>query len=125
MSDSLTSYKKFIDGMVDVAKGPSPLAAALREGRPLFVLPSPEERTFNQLANELSAEQKAVLADLLEKERANTVHGVLAFMTWRKYHLSQEGVELDEEPFGTENFYDFVCRLDGDSWPDEDEKDSE
>jgi hypothetical protein len=47
------------------------------------------------------------------------VDGFLASLTWEKYQLSRNGTELAFEPFGTENYYDLMCRLQGDTWPDE------
>ena len=127
MGDGLAEYKRFIDGLVERAKGGSVTGQWLMDGDKLYPLPwNEEERRYNTIAQELSSEQRELVAHLLDNERVAAIHDILAFLTWQEYRVtSKGGVELDFEPFGTENFYDFISRMAEDTWPDERDTPSE
>lgn len=122
MSDGTTEYKTFMDGLVEIVQAPSVAATRLRRGTALFTPVVAEDKwreKYNRLASELTQEQRELVADLIQEERQPAVADVLSFMTWKKYRLVRGGVELADEPFGTESNYDLICRLQGDPWPNE------
>jgi hypothetical protein len=118
----LAEYKRFIDGLVEQAKPGSVTGRQLLEGDDPYpkLLWDKQTIKYNAMAQGLTSEHRELIAHLLDEERVSAIHDVLSFLTWKEYRiLSRDSIELDFEPFGTENFYDFICRLDGDSWPDE------
>jgi hypothetical protein len=127
MNQGFAAYKAFIDGLVELAKRESSTAFRLRHGQQLVPAPylSPDGVEQNRLAEELSPEQHEFVAKLVQEERQAAVGDVLAFLTWQHYQLSKDGIDLAFEPFGTENYYDFVCRLNGDAWPEDDSQPEE
>jgi uncharacterized protein DUF6547 len=119
MDQGLAAYKAFIDGLVEEAKQECPDAGGLRRRQPLYPVPSEVERRYNDLADNLTSEQREFVAHLVQKQWAAATHAILAYITWNGYRLFQDGVELPKEPFGTDNFWDFMARLNGTAWPDE------
>jgi hypothetical protein len=74
----------------------------------------------NQFISSLNTTQKKQLISLLQSERDNALHSVLVFFNEElnnEMKILQKSNELPLEPYGTELFYDFVCRLNGDEWP--------
>src|SRR5436190_15416359 len=100
VSVSLDQYRRFIDGLVELSRV-SVGARRVQEG-----MWHPEETRYNALLAGLSSEQRETLAELFQRERYSAIHDVLVFLTDRKYHLSQEGIELAWEPYGTESYFD-------------------
>ena len=116
---SLIAYKRFIDALVEFVKRQSVAARRIRLGEKIFHGYTEHDTKYNQFVRDLSPEQRELVADLVQEERQGIIGDILAFLTWEKYQLSKNGTELAFEPFATENYYDMVCRLEGDTWPDE------
>ena len=119
MATPLEDYKAMIDDLVN--RRPSVLARWVTEKRDWPDLP--ENRDINGFLETLTDSQRAVLADLLQQARDSGIHDVLAYLTdeitLRGLRLARNGQELAVEPFGSEMYYDWVCRREGDTWPDE------
>jgi hypothetical protein len=125
--DGVQLYKALIDQFVETASH-EVLASRIRKW-------GHSERTNNdhlpwdakeaervQCFSQMSLEQREVIAGLLEQARQSAVHDVCASLEWLTtaggLEIRWHGVVLPESPFGSYH-YDFVCRLDGDTWPDE------
>ena len=117
MSTPLQDYKALIDGLVQLSH--SVAARRVREGQPWPQLP--ENKALNTFLSKLSAEQRETLADLLQKTFEAGIHQVLAYLNDEidlgGLRLTRDGREVPVTPFGTELYYDWVCRLAGDPWP--------
>jgi hypothetical protein len=124
-NEGLAEYKAFIDGLVELARQECASAVRLQRGMQFYPVPPAEDVKYNEFVAGLTPEQQHLLADLIQRERYTTIGDMLGFLTWKKYRLSKGEVELATEPFYTENFYDFTCRMEGDTWPDERDKQSE
>jgi len=76
----------------------------------------------NTLIEKLSADEKAVLIEMLRHSRHSGIHDTLArlneMIALSGLRLVSNGSELPVEPFGTELFYDWECRRNGDEWPE-------
>ena len=103
-------YKEFIDGLL---KWPSKSVTAVR----LHSEKIPETDPLFQINQQFTPEQRAIIADLLEKERSATIHDFLTYL--EPYRLTVNATELAFEPFGTESHFDWAAREAGDVWPDE------
>jgi hypothetical protein len=124
----LQEYKRFIDDLVKLR--PAVLARWVKErGWPK----SPENESFNKLLAELMPEQKEIVAQMVQRGRDGGIHDVLVYLTdeinLNDLRITRNGVELAVEPYGTEMYWDWVCRCEGDNWPkhqlDEEYKDDE
>jgi len=117
MSSPLNEYKRFIDDLVKIRT--SILARqVMDEGLPAL----PVNKEINQLLSQLSLEQRETLAKIIQKERDGGIHDTLAYMSdainLNGLRLSRNGTEIAIEPYGTEMYYDWVCRYMGDEWPE-------
>ena len=118
MSTPLDDYKKIVDDLVHAAWSPS--ARWVREKRRW---PDGAENVrINELIDSLSDEKREVLARILEGAVQGGIHKVLAYLTDEMnlagLRITKHGREIPVEPYGTEMYYDWVCRLNGDEWPD-------
>jgi len=116
MTDQIERYKSFIDALVSLSS--SVYARRMRQGQ----WPSTgEDAAMSRLVSRLPSEDRELLATALEEARTGGMHDMLAYfqeqMDRKKLAVHIEGSELPNSPFGTELFYDFVCRLKGDEWP--------
>jgi len=136
MSEELARYKAFIDTLVDRKESvearrlrtnwraplltPDELAREQRRGNGDASEATQQRfQRYNALVESMTPEQREFVSDLLQQEREGGMHDVLAVLTDGRYHLSQDGVQLAFEPFGTESYFDFVARAAGDAWPNE------
>ena len=82
-----------------------------------------ENEKINEFLSSLSVENRGILASMMVDARRGGVHDALAVLNDRmaienaKY--SENGVEMEFQPFGTSLYYDYVCRREGDEWPEE------
>ena len=116
-ASQLDLYKRFIDALVELR--PDVSAMWLSEKRPWPELP--ENKAINTFVSKLSNEQRAVLGHLLQHARDGGIHDTLAYLNDQinldGLRLVINGTELPIEPFGTELYYDWTCRREGDPWP--------
>ena len=110
------AYKDFIDGLASLAA--SVAGARIRKGEPIFTGFADKNEKYNQLLSKLDSETREMVADLLDQADSGGIHDSLAFLEAGNYRISHEGASLPHQPFGTELFFDFVSRREGDPWPE-------
>ena len=116
MSKDLELYKAFIDGLVK--RKQSVAAQWAKEGS----FPKTEDnKAKNELLASLSPEQREVLAQILQDEHIAGMHTALAYlneiMDLDGLELSQDGQAIKNNYFESLH-YDFICRCEGDDWPE-------
>lgn len=116
MSKGLEYYKVFIDGLVEQRDGV--------EGKRIVGKGYPdneENKPYNELLALLTPEQKEVLAKMVQKARLGGIHDTLAYinelMDCDGLVISRNGEILPHDRFESMH-YDFVCRCEGDEWPE-------
>jgi len=120
MDESVDFYKKIVDGVVGLGNGVHG-KWVLRKG----AWPDTSERNklINKFLNKLDKNDKEVLAGMLESAHNSGVHDTLVFLYDRMMidglDLVEKGVSMAKDPFGTEIYFDYVARREGDPWPDE------
>lgn len=86
---------------------------------------APAETKANEFVACLSHEQRQMLASMLRQERVFAIHDVLAALTWwmccRDVGLTFRGASMPFELSGMGLHGDYIGRLDGWSWPSENE----
>ncbi len=115
---TLDYYKILIDRLVSQREDVH--ARRVREGGPWPETESQQE--VKDLISELSPKQREALAAMLQNSRDSGIHDVLAVLS-EEMNLSglefvRNGQVLPNEPFGTELFYDWISRVEGDDWPE-------
>ena len=116
MSKKLALYKAFIDGLVE-RKDSITARWVKGDGFPK----TENNKAKNDLLAALTPEQKGVLAGLLQDEHIAGIHTTLAYINKM---MDLDGLELhqDDESYPNDYFeslhYDFICRCDGDEWPE-------
>lgn len=82
-----------------------------------------ENQRVNELLRSLSQEQRELLAEMMIDARQGGVHDALVALNDRMARnggaYMEKGILMEVQPFGTELYYDYVCRKAGDPWPDE------
>ncbi len=116
MEKGLEQYKAFIDGLVARKNGVE-AKRIMEKGYPQ----NDENKAVNQLLNGLTPEQKAVLAKLAQDARLGGIHDTLAYLDEMMDRgglvLSQDGEAYPYDYFESMH-YDFICRSEGDEWPE-------
>lgn len=117
-SQSIELYKIFIDDLVQLRS--CVLSRwIVGNGWPQTA----DNEKINKVLDELTAEQKEVIASIVQEARDNGIHDVLASLTDQinvdGLELVKNGVTLASEPFDTPMHFDWVCRKEGDPWPDQ------
>ena len=120
MSSPLDDYKDFIESMVRLR--PSVSARRVETKTPWPAMP--EFADINQFLATLSDSDCAVVVKLLQQSRDSGIHDVLAYLNdainCDGLRLVRNARNLPVEPFGTELYYDWHCRCEGDPWPTQD-----
>ena len=120
MTKSLEEYKAFIDGLLEWPQA-SVGAGRAKEGV-WNHNKIPEQQKFNELLEELTLYQRETLAEMIRGEYESGMFAVLAYITdeinLRGLRFVRNGIELAVEPYGTELYYDWICRRAGDAWPE-------
>ena len=118
-SQPVDAYKAVIDDIVKLVDGPhKPQDAENRVSRAARRTPD-----FNEFVQSLSADQRAVLAQMLREERVSATHDVLASLSWwlscGDVGLTWRGqpMPVDLSDMGLHG--DFVLRLEEEPWPGE------
>lgn len=123
ISTPLDDYKEFIEALVGIR--PAVLARWVREKRAWPDLP--ENTAINIFVTELTDAHREILATLLQHARDGGIHDTLAYLNdeinLAGLRIVRNGRELPVEPFGTELYYDWTCRREGDPWPQPDSDD--
>lgn len=116
MNKGLEYYKNFIDGLVERKDGVD-RKRILDKGYPN----NEENQPYNDLLASLTIEQKEVLANLVQNAREGGIHDTLVYMNEM---MDCDGLVLsqNDEIFPYDEFesmqFDFVCRCEGDEWPE-------
>ena len=115
---TLDYYKTLIDRLA--SQRDDVHARRVREGGPWSETKSQQDA--RRLISELSPQQREVLAAMLQNSRDSGIHDVLVVlseeMNLSGLKLVRKGQALPNEPFGTELFYDWTSRVEGDDWPE-------
>jgi hypothetical protein len=126
---AVTEYKYFIDSLVERSRWGC--ARNVREGlwNQNFVQPPDpmkdtagdemRQHQYNNVLKELSAEQRGILAEMVQQASDESIFNALVFLTDEKYRLSRNGVALPWFPFGYTMYEDFITRQQGYPWPEE------
>jgi hypothetical protein len=121
------SYKRFIDELVDCARDDTIAIRIRSNGHSERTnddrLPLDEkERQRKDFFLSLSPAQKEDIAKLIQETRESAIHDIASFLEGQLssdgMKISWNGEEIAASPYASMH-YDYVCRLNGDSWPDE------
>ena len=120
------AYKWFIDNLVDVAhhdsEAPRLRSDAYANGA-LEKERDPDERELRmrQLLMKLDRSDRLLIADLLSEARCRAVHDVAGFLDWAiaeaQLSIVLHSETIPNSPYASMH-RDFVCRYDGEKWPD-------
>ncbi|QNK54695.1 DUF6547 family protein [Paenibacillus sp. PAMC21692] len=115
---ALELYKEFIDDLVELR--PCVLPRWITgNGWPKTV----ENEKINKVLSELTTEQKEVVALIAQSARDGGIHDVLVYLTdqinLEGLEIVKNDVKMATDPFDSGMHYDWVCRREGDSWPDQ------
>ena len=126
--DGTALYKKFIDELVELARGDISAARIEQYGHAERTNDDAMPLSINEIRRKhalltMSSEQRRVVMELLEHSRSSAVHDVLSHLEWMQtcggLDFVQNGVKYPEDPCFGAMHYDFVARSAGDAWPDE------
>lgn len=116
MNKGLELYKAFIDGLAE-RKDSVEVNWIMGKGYPQ----TDDNKEINQFLGGLTSEQKAVLAEMVQQARHGGIHDTLAYinemMDCNGLVLSQDS-EIYPYDYFDSMHYDFVCRSEGDEWPE-------
>ena len=112
MSKYIDSYKEFIDAAVSI-KEAAPASWILKGSYP--DMPANEYR--NKVVASFTNEQRQEISKMIQEAKESGIHDLLALISDTS-EVRYKGVNLPKEPFGTELYFDFVARSQGDSWPE-------
>jgi hypothetical protein len=117
-SPQVALWQSFVDELVSRREGVEGLWIK-EKGWPDL----PENQEINQLLSRLTPQEKDVLAGIAQQARDGGIHDTLVVLDERMnlngLRISQDGVEMAVEPYGTELFWDWVARCAGDEWPED------
>lgn len=117
MDKSTAKYKELVDGLAGIKEGVLPRWIK-EKGWPDL----PENKEINDFVLSLTDQQKDILVNIVSDARAGGIHDTLAFLSDKMnidgLRLVEEGIEIAHEPYGTQIYYDWICRCEGDEWPD-------
>lgn len=117
MSREVEAYKAFVDSLVSIKD--SAVADWARAGS---FPKGPENESVNQLLASLTEAQRAVLGSVIQSAKESGIHDTLVYLNEKmvsgEIQIMQGGAELPVEPFGTELYFDWVARCEGDEWPE-------
>ncbi|MBB6482681.1 DUF6547 family protein [Spirochaeta isovalerica] len=117
MNKRLEYYKQFIDDLVKLK--PTVLKRwVLEKGWPKL----DENKKINKFLSRLKQEDKEILCELLQQARDGGIHDTLVYLNEKiilnEFKLYKGDTQLAVEPYGTELFWDWVARSEGDEWPE-------
>lgn len=116
MATPLDAYKKLIDAIAAISD--EDIQANKIADTRQVAEPGP---CISLLIDKLSPEERATLIEMLKHSRRSGIHDTLAklneMIVLDGLRLVSNGAELPVEPFGSELFFDWECRRNGDDWP--------
>lgn len=116
----LEAYKAIIDRLVNETRIYGSGSTVVNLG---VFSKAPAHAAFNKFIGSLSPEQRDLVSQMLRAERDNTIHDVLADLSWW-IDIHEVGLTFHSEPMpvdlsGGGLHGDFVGRREGWEWPDE------
>jgi hypothetical protein len=124
-----SAYKAFIDQIVEISRTSVTAKRILEIGHsertnddemPL----DDKEQKKRSFQLPLKADDRTILAELLEAERVSALHDFASYLEWQiscgQLVMTWKGENIPSSPYASMH-YDFICRCQGDSWPDEQE----
>ncbi|MEL6643052.1 MAG: DUF6547 family protein [Pseudomonadota bacterium] len=119
-------YKWLIDQFVEYA-GINVTADRVRSDEPTepqdVALLSEQDVAARALLASMEHGDREIIAHLIEDARMAAIHDLASFLDWGttsgKMTLCVDGKEISGSPYASFH-YDFVCRYEGDEWPDVD-----
>ena len=76
----------------------------------------------NEFVQSLSSEQRALLSDILRRERRSAIHDLLAVLSWyidcHDVALTFRGEQMPVDLWDMGLHGDYISRLEGDGWPE-------
>jgi hypothetical protein len=117
-SRPVDAYKAIIDQLVgETRRG----GAGFQVADKGIFSKAPAHRRFNGFIASLSADQRALLADMLQEERDGAIHDLLAVLSWwidcHDVGLTFKGQAMPVDLSGAGLHGDYVGRRDGWEWP--------
>ena len=118
MSEEIAMYKDFMNGLLE--RRVEMRSKFIKTNRKQ-VWPKVEHyKKYTDFFNTLSAENKLVLADLLQDTRDGAIFDTLEYFDEKIYlaelHVTQRGVEYPRNFFGGDFHMDWVALCSGDMW---------
>jgi hypothetical protein len=114
-------YKQIIDELVERSAS---LGARLVTEEGIYSK-APALQPLNALVERLTPEERSLLAQILTHERFGAIHDVLAALTWwidcRDVALTWHGQQMPTQLSEMGLHGDYVGRVDGWQWPQDDE----
>ena len=114
---SLDEYKLLIDEAVQASE--SVQSGWCSKGQ---YPDTPENKDINRLLSSLDSEQLKILASMITEAKVSGVHDILSLLNQKRLlnnlEMSINGKPVPLEPFGTEMNCDFICRRQGNDWPE-------
>ena len=112
------AYKAIVDQLVNETRLSGPGSHVAVKG---IFSNAPAHQEYNSFIRSLSPEHRALLARMLNEARDDTIHDVLAALTWwmtaREVGLTYRGEPMPIELSGQGLHGDYVGRRDGWQWP--------
>ncbi|MBV8658452.1 MAG: hypothetical protein JO142_11560 [Burkholderiales bacterium] len=115
---SLELWKSFVDAFATLHDGVHRRWVVEKGSYPSI----PENQRVNELLASLSAQQREVIAEMLIDARVGGVHDALVVlndrMALQSGRYAENDVQMAFQPFGSELYYDYISRREGEDWPD-------
>ena len=122
-----SGYRWLIDEFVEIASGDVVANRIRQNGHDVrtkdsndFPL-SAEEEEEKELLMSLAPEARIMVAKMIDEARRSAIHDLACFLESKisvgKMSIFVDDKKLEESPYASYH-YDFICRLEGDRWPD-------
>lgn len=116
-TSGLELYKNFINGIVNIHKNVKSKWILTKGSYPK----TEDNAKINDLISKLNAAERETLAEMLQDAKDGGIHDALAFMNEQidcgGLEIFKNGVKLETDRFESMHF-DFICRVNGDEWPE-------
>src|SRR5258708_6496564 len=102
--EGLDRYKVLIDALVAASQ-----AADAKWAENGSYPDIPDNKDINALLASLTPEQRAIIARMIQQAKVGGIHdAVVELLDDGDYRVSQDGVKLPYQPFGTESHFDYM-----------------
>ena len=118
MNIQLKNYKKIIDDLVKIR--PAILKRWVTEKGWSNVS---ENKEKNALLSKLTDTEKSTLGEMIQQAKDEGIHDTLAYLNEQinkgGLKIMKDGVPIAVEPYGTELFWDWLERCEGNEWAED------